>query len=284
MRKFISQIFVLAISYNLIQAQAPSKDLQITHIANEGFMLKTLHHKIFVDALFSYEYGYFEKPSPEVINQIISTTAPFDSVDLCFITHYHQDHSDSKLISGYLAKNPTVKLVTTKPSLVFIDGEQFGFVKLKKQFCEFTPETNKSTSATINDVPVKAYGLKHMSFYQDGIDVEEYMFNVGYYINLDGIRIFHSGDTNMDNYKVYVSANGSWKDPVDVAFVNYEMLHEGKSDLDYLVRTMNPRYIAVMHVPPSLHDEWLAKIKILKPSFSNMILFKNSLESQTIEF
>lgn len=275
-------ILVLVISFSSVFGQVKNNDLRVTYIANEGFMLKTKHHKILVDALFSDGYGYFAYPSNETTKQILSGTAPFDSVNLCLLTHYHKDHSDSKLMQEYLSKYPSIKLVTTRPSLVFIDGEQFGFIKLKKQFCEITPETNKSISQIINNVPVKVLGLKHMSFFQEGYDLEEYMTNVGFYINLNGIRIFHSGDTKMDNFKDYVSANDSWKDPVDVAFVYYELLNDGKPALEYLVKILNPKYIVVMHVPPSLNEEWSVRIEQLKQVLPNIILFKSSLEIRDI--
>jgi hypothetical protein len=282
MRNFLNLVLLLAIGFNSIFAQSEKKGLQVTYIANEGFMLKTIHHKVLIDALFSDGYGYFAYPSNETTKQILCATAPFDSVNLCFLTHYHKDHSDSKLIHEYLSKHPSIKLVTTRPSLVFIDGEQFGFIKLKKQFCEITPETNKSISQIINNIPVKVLGLKHMSFIQDGYDLEEYMVNVGFYINLDGIRIFHSGDTKMDNFKEFVAQNGQWKDSVDVAFVYYELLTNGKPSLEYLVKTLNPKYIVVMHVPPSLYEDWSNKVALLKPVFPNIILFRNELETVVV--
>lgn len=284
MKKLSGLILALTISFSSIYAQVKTKDLQVTYIANEGFMLKTLHHKILIDAMFTDGYGYFARPADDVLKPILNATAPFDSVNLCFLTHYHKDHSDSKLMSDYLSKYPSVKLITTKPSLVFIDGEQFRFVKLKKQFCEITPETNKSITQTIDNMTVKVLGLKHMSYFEDGIDIEEYMKNVGFYINMDGLRIFHSGDTNMENFKDYVASSGRWEDQVDVAFVYYEMLNEGKSDLDYLRKTLNPRYLVLMHVPPSLNDEWAEKVGQLKADFPNIILFGNSLEYTTLRF
>jgi len=284
MKKNIALIIVLTLSYYSISAQVKSKELQITYIANEGFMLKTLHQKVLIDALFSDGYGYFLCPSNETTKQIMSAAAPFDSIDLCFLTHYHKDHLDSRLMNEYLSKYPSVKLVTTRPSLVFIDGEQFRFIKLKKQFCEITPETNKNISQTINGIPVKVLGLKHMSYFEDGIDIEEYMKNVGFYINMDGIRIFHSGDTKMDNFKDYLAQNETWNDPVDVAFVYYELLNEGKPAIEYLRKTLNPKYIVVMHVPPSLYEEWANKVEQLKQGYPNIALFKVSLEHKTIFF
>jgi len=281
-KKIVGLILALTISSISIFSQVRTKDLQVTYIANEGFMLKTKHHKVLIDALFTDGYGYFATPSKESLDQIMNAKAPFDSINLCFLTHYHKDHSDSKLMNDYLSKFPSAKLITTKPSLVFIDGEQFRFVKLKKQFCELTPETNKSIKRTIDNVTVTALGLKHMSYVEDGVDIEQYMKNVGFYINMDGVSIFHSGDTKMDNLKDYMAKTGQWKEPVDVAFVYYELLNGGKVDLDYLRKTISPRYIVVMHVPPSRYGEWSKKVEQLKQTFPEIILLKDLLENKTI--
>lgn len=277
-------ILVLTFSFGSVFAQVKTNDLQVTYIANEGFMLITKHHKILIDALFSDGYGFFSTPSEKTLNEMMDAKAPFDSVSLCFLTHYHKDHSDSRVMSEYLSRYPSVKLITTRPSLVFIDGEQFRFVKLKKQFCEITPEANKSIAQTVDGVSVKVLGLKHLSYYEDGIDIEEYMTNVGFYISLDGIKIFHSGDTNMENFREYVDSNGQWEDQVDVAFVYYEMLNEGRSDLDYLIKTLSPQYLVLMHVPPGFNEKWSEKVEQLKPAFPNIVLFRNSLESKTWRF
>ncbi|MTK54460.1 MBL fold metallo-hydrolase [Paludibacter sp.] len=281
MKKIIGLILALTI-YSSAFSQVRTSDLHVTYIANEGFMLKTKHHKILIDALFTDGYGYFATPTKELLDQIMNAKAPFDSINFCFLTHYHKDHSDSKLMNDYLSKFPSAKLITTKPSLVFIDGEQFRFVKLQKQFCELTPETNKSIKRTIDNVTVTALGLKHMSYIEDGIDIEQYMKNVGFYINMDGVRIFHSGDTKMEQFKDYMAKNGQWKEPVNVAFVNYELLNGGKVDLDYLKKTLNPKYIIVMHVPPTLYEEWAKKVEQLKQTFPGIILFKDALESKTL--
>ncbi|MDP4270594.1 MAG: MBL fold metallo-hydrolase [Bacteroidota bacterium] len=282
MKKILGLILALSIGLSSVFSQTKTRDLHVTYIANDGFMLKTKHHKILIDALFTDGYGYFATPTKETLSQIMNAEAPFDSVNFCFLSHYHKDHSDSKLMNDYLSKFPSVKLITTKPSLVFIDGEQFRFVKLKKQFCELTPETNKSIKLTIDNVTVKALGLKHMPYIEDGIDIEQYMKNVGFYINMDGVGIFHSGDTKMEQFKDYMAKNGHWKEPVDVAFVYYELLNNGKADLDYLKKTINPRHIVVMHMPPSLYGEWSKKVEQLKQTFPEITLFKDALENKTI--
>ncbi|HLP05992.1 MAG TPA: hypothetical protein VK152_11245 [Paludibacter sp.] len=101
---------------------------------------------------------------------------------------------------------------------------------------------------------------------------------------MDGIRIFHSGDSKTEQLKDYIAKNGSWKDTVDVAFVYYELLNNGRVDLDYLKKTINPRHIIVMHLPPSLYGEWSMKVEQLKQDFPGLILFKDALENKTVEF
>jgi len=129
---------------------------------------------------------------------------------------------------------------------------------------------------------VKALGLKHMSYFEDGVDIEEYMTNVGFYINMDGVGIFHSGDTDMANLKDFITSNKRWDDPVDVAFIYYGVLND-RTGLDYLLKTLNPRNIVVMHVPPSLNEIWKGKVEELKKTFPNIALFQNSLESETLK-
>jgi len=282
MKKLTRILALLIFSYSSTFAQIGPNDLRITYIANEGFLIETKEHKVLIDALFSDGYGLFSYPTKDVIDQIMNATPPFDNIDFCLLTHYHKDHSDSKLIKDYLQKYPKVKLITTRPSFVFIDGEQFGFIKLKKQFCEITPKINNSITQKVDGIPIKALGLKHLSFYQDSVDLEEYMFNVGFYIDLDGFKIFHTGDIKIENLKDYIDKKGQWTDPVDVAFIYYEMLNDGKSDLDYIRKTLNPKQIIIMHLPPSLYKEWSVKIDQLKQSFPNITLFNNSLEDKII--
>lgn len=283
MKKQLAFLFCILFAASNLPAQLPQKKLQVTYIANEGFMLKTDRHKILIDALFSDGYGYFARPSDETMQKILSFQSPFDSINFCLLTHYHKDHCEPKLISSYLKKRPDVKLVTNKPALVFIDGDQFGFIKLRKQFCELTPAENSHVSQTVNQITINSLGIKHMSFYQDSVNVEEYMFNVAYYFEMDGFTIFHSGDIKNEELKTYLSNPGNRIEKTDVAFVYYEMLNNGTSDLEYLLQTLHPRYLIVMHIPPSMSDKWATKAEKLRTVFPNLIVFGKELETKTID-
>jgi len=260
--------------------------LQVTYIANEGFLLASSTHKILIDALFSNGYGSFSVPPKEVTDNIMNAKAPFDSINLFLLTHYHKDHCDPVLINKYLSNYKNIPFVTSRPSIVFIDGNCFGFIGKKKQFNVITPEINQSISKTVNNISMKVFGLKHLSFYnKDSIDLEETMFNVSFLFEMDGIKIFHSGDINKNAFQDYFALhNNKWTDSIDVAFLYKGLLESGESDLDYIINILHPKHIVVMHVLPSEDKTWADKIEKLKDRFPNIIYFRNSMDSKTISF
>jgi len=277
---FLLLIFSFPIS---VFSQVPRGELIITNIANEGFLLESTSHKVLIDALFSSGYGAFAFPPKEIIGKMMNSEVPFDNIGLYLLTHYHKDHCDPELINDYLSKNPNIPFVTSKPSIVFIDGCCFGFIGKKKQFRIITPEINGCISQTINNIPVVVYGLKHLSFYKDSIDLEETMFNVGYLIDMDGIKIFHSGDIERNAFEDYLSINKIITDSIDVAFLYYGLLKSGVSDLDYMIRILHPKNIVVMHIPPKMYDDWSLKIENYKKEFPNIMFFKNPMEGTSIK-
>jgi L-ascorbate metabolism protein UlaG (beta-lactamase superfamily) len=283
MKKRTIIIVLITIIFNSTFAQVKLNELQITYVANEGFLFQTFNRKFLIDALFSDGYGIYATPPVDVINRIISAQPPFDNISHYFLTHYHKDHCDPKLVKEFLTKNPNAKLVTNKPAVLFMDGCELGFVKLKNQFIDFTPDIDRGVTQKLWDGTIRAINIKHFPVIEDGTDLNEYMFNVAYYMVLDGIRIFHSGDISMEGLKDYVTKSAGWKDNIDIAFLYYELLDGDKQNLKYLVKTLNPKYIVVMHVPPTKYDEWAQKIEQLKTTFPNIIMFKDALESQTLK-
>lgn len=263
-------------------AAGQSKRLDITYIANEGFLLQSDHHKVLIDALFDESYGVFAVPDKAVLQNIQQSVAPFDSIDALFLTHYHKDHCNPVLINQYLAKHPATPLVTSKPSLVFIDGDCFGFVTKQTQFREMTPAANQSVSKPVAGMAVTAYGLKHLTYLRNGIDLEQYMFNISFLIDMDGIKVFHSGDIMPDAFSRYLTLHKGWKLHTDVAFLYYKMLEADPKELKLVLDVLRPRYIVPMHIPPAEIAQWQAKLPELKKQFPGIIFFGQPMEKETL--
>ncbi|MBP1640756.1 MAG: fold metallo-hydrolase [Bacteroidetes bacterium] len=280
--KFHSLIPLLLLTFVCSTIAAQSKSLDITYIANEGFLLQSAHHKVLIDALFDESYGTFAVPDKSVLQNIQQSVAPFDSIDALLLTHYHKDHCNPVFINQYLAKHPTVPLVTSKPSLVFIDGECFGFVSRQAQFREMTPPANRSVAKAIGGIPVTAYALKHLTYLRNGIDLEQYMFNLSFYFTMDGISVFHSGDVMPDAFALYQSQHKEWQLHTDVAFLYYKILEAEPKELKRVLDVLQPRYIVPMHIPPAEIAVWQAKLPELKKRFPGILFFSKPMDKETI--
>ena len=67
-----------------------------------------------------------------------------------------------------------------------------------------------------------------------------------------------------------------------MAFLYFELFESGVPDLNYIISILHPKHIVVMHLPPSMNEEWIAKVEQLRVNFPNIMFFKNSMDSQTI--
>jgi L-ascorbate metabolism protein UlaG (beta-lactamase superfamily) len=259
-------------------SQVPHNTLKITFVGNAGFLVASSKHKVLIDALYS---GVAAAPQ-HVTEDIVNGNPPFDSVDAYLITHYHKDHCDPGLIYQCLTKDPTMILAASKPAFIFMNGDTYEFILRKKQFVELTPEVNHAVFKTIHGVPVKAFGLKHGAYYREGIDMNESMLNAGLLVDMDGINVFHSGDIKIDAFQSYLAAGNVWSDRIDVALLCYGLFESGESDLDYIVRTIHPKHIVVMHVPADQIEACAAKIDEMKTRFPHIDWLRHSLDSTTI--
>jgi L-ascorbate metabolism protein UlaG (beta-lactamase superfamily) len=279
------KIFICSIiisSFYLIFPLSGQKQLEITYIANEGFLLSTPGKKIMVDALFTGGYGIFLTPPKSLIDSVENALPPFNNINLFLLTHHHADHCDPVLLANYLSMQKNVLLVCSKPALDFIKEKSPSVEQYKDQIVEVTPPINQSISKEINGIPVKIFSLKHLSYYKNGVDIDSGMFNISFLFDMGGIKVFHSGDIKKNALQGYLNQNKEWTDSIDVAFLYYELLDSSQSDPDYVIKMLNPKYIVLMHIPPGSIAIWTKKIEQLKIKCPNIVFFVNPMDTKTL--
>ena len=104
-------VFVSIAVSGMQEARSP---LSVTFIANEGFMIECGGKKVLIDGLFGGKgaAGY-QQPSDSIIGLMKMAEAPFDSIDLIAVTHYHGDHFDAGIAASYLRNSHGTILICT---------------------------------------------------------------------------------------------------------------------------------------------------------------------------
>jgi L-ascorbate metabolism protein UlaG (beta-lactamase superfamily) len=267
MNKLIFTFLIVTITFTKGFSQE-NINAEVTYIGNEGFMIVNNDKKIIIDALYNNTANNGIVNIADSINrQIINNNKPFTNNDLYLITHSHSDHYDKTMVSSYLKNNPGVLLVAdstiTKPlETSFTD-----------QIFSATPSRYESIDTTLNGIRLSVYNLKHNSAVK--------IYNVGYWANIDGLRIFHSGDNILEDTTEYLNTN-LFDKPVDVAFLNHNGFLKSTSNSEFIVKHMKPRYIVLMHIPESQLTLVKDKVSKLDKSYPPVFVFSNSLEKISI--
>jgi L-ascorbate metabolism protein UlaG (beta-lactamase superfamily) len=161
--------------------------LHIWWIGQEGFVLKSSRQIIYIDPYLS---TYAEKKTAGKVNEHVrikpAPMAPEDvtHADLVFCTHDHADHIDPEGIPVIAAKSPRARFVV--PECARETMRDFGIGDERIHTLRGDDELR------IDSVAVHAIAAKHEQF--DRHPRKGYPY-LSYVIKIDGIAVFHAGDT-----------------------------------------------------------------------------------------
>ena len=79
--------------------------IDVTYIANTGFLIESNGKKVLIDALFKNGWDNYLVPTNSVVSKIIDHQAPFNKANLMLITHNHEDHFNDSMVVAYLNSN-----------------------------------------------------------------------------------------------------------------------------------------------------------------------------------
>jgi L-ascorbate metabolism protein UlaG (beta-lactamase superfamily) len=265
MKKIIYYLFLFVlISNGICQQINTQKDLQITYIANEGFLISCDNKKILIDALFKSK-GY-TSPSDSLISKIINNIAPVDNINYFLVTHAHQDHFDAKMTSEFFTKNTKAKFISTSESCDKLNDIGFNRSNLICQNFELG-EIKEINEIKNEQFSVLAFRLKH------GTSTE--INNLAFIMRINNYTIMHMGDAFVLQNEEYINKI-NWDDyKIDVLFVGYMDINEFV--LDVLKKTIKPKNIIMMHI----HNEDIQEAKDRNEQYSgNAFIFEKELDTK----
>lgn len=250
MKMKVKALFLVTMIANLVfQPCSGQEKIDVTYIANAGFLIESGGKKVLIDALFNNGWNTYLVPSDSVISKIIKQQTPFNNANLLLVTHNHGDHFNDSMVVAYLNNNKDNILIA--PSLV--TGailRNSDYKNNENQLVELDGIIRGKNETTINGIRIRSFFIQH--------DTRPQIEQVGYLIDLNGFRVFHSADYNgaeiVEFGKLLLQ-----KEQIDLAFLNFygfwNIAEEQKFTKEYIA----PERITLMHIPP-------AEVEIVKDS------------------
>ena len=263
------------------------KTIEVTYIANEGFLIKVGDKKILIDALFGdRDYGFCDIPTEATMNSILKNENHFKNIDLIATTHAHVDHFYPPFVIEHIMNNKTGQFISCKQTIDALKKQE-NHEKVKNNLVEITPDFLSYIDTTINGIDVRVYRLAHGPYYTEDsltgekINRHQNVQNVGFLFTIDGVKIFHSGDSNEDGIAEYEHFRLD-KENIEIAFLGRGFIWEPNCKGIELVKNyIKAKHIVLMHIHHDDIDEYNKVAAQLKNEFVSIQIFKDEIEMKT---
>jgi L-ascorbate metabolism protein UlaG (beta-lactamase superfamily) len=175
----------------LVAAPSAGQDLEATYLANEGVLLRSGTSAVLVDALFGEGLeGYPTVPS-EQRERLERAEPPFDAVTLVLATHRHRDHFEPTAVARFLAANARTHFLSTPQAASELGAAlaaSGGGAPIERRIHSALPAAGALEHHELGGVSLRVAQLHHGA----GNETQ----NLGFLIELGGVRVLHVGDTS----------------------------------------------------------------------------------------
>ena len=243
--------------------------LEVTYIANAGFLIGVKGQRILIDSLFQWGLGKYPVPPEKVLQDIMALKEPFDKVDLLLVTFNQAAHFDPQVTENYLQNHTETVLLS--PHQVGLDLELFSiqYDKIKYRVLTITPPLKSLAEVTLKGIKLKILRMNYSSDFQ----------NSGYIVDIGGRSFFYPGDALLKNNEEILKKLQLTQEGIDVMFVTYwDFLNpEARAIIDTFIQ---PKHIVVMHIPLIEQEKVFTDLEKLKKQYPTLTFFKESLEKK----
>jgi L-ascorbate metabolism protein UlaG (beta-lactamase superfamily) len=229
-----------------VEHPPPAAGLELTYLANEGFLLEGGDRRVLVDALFREGVAGYPTLAAGERERLETAQPPYDRVDVVLATHHHADHFDPVAVVRHLRANPRAVFVST-PEASRRAREQ-AEPALHSRIRGISPEDGRALAVEAGGLRFEALGLHH------GRDRKLPVANLGFLLHLGGVTLIHVGDTEATAEDLAPFDLGHAG--LDVALVPTWLAHAAPWK-NTLRSALPARRLVVMHVPaPDAPADW----------------------------
>ncbi len=277
-------LLLLAAGLGALSAPQPNRPpLEITYIANEGFLLvipppeipgnvAINENKVMIDGLFREGVeGYATVPVDRREN-VETARPPFDGVRVLLVSHYHADHFDAAAVARYLKHNFRAELVSSEQVVERVaEALNDDIILRNRVHAVVGSAADSSASRSFGGISVHIRRISHGSGRHADIQ------NLAQVVTLVGWKILHIGDA--DAGEAEFKRLDLKKEKIDVAFIPFWYLADDKGAA-LIKRYVRPRIVVAMHIPPGELEQRTAEIRA---RFPDALVFSEPFETKANE-
>ncbi len=250
------------------------EQIEITYLANEGFLLASSDHKVLIDGLFREGVEPYPNLSAELRETIETAQPPFDTVDLALATHLHEDHFNALAVCRFLESNQIAEFVSTVQALSQMRSTCSDPAALAGRVRPGLQGDGSAAPFVFEELRAEAVFLHHGA----ASPIE----NLGFKIEIGGLTVLHMGDSQANADEL--ASTGLEPGSVDLAFVPFWYLVDRRwtPAIDFL----QPAGIVAMHIPkPDAPDLQMfggydALVRQIVQSFPQSVVFAEPFETR----
>lgn len=220
---------------------------EVMYLGNTALLVSHGQTQVLFDPFFHQHFGQYQLVPEKFRSAIFKGEGAFDSVDVVFISHAHDDHFDAIDLMRYLESHDQVKLVAPRQAVNELEAMENYKVVADRIHAIDLNLGDQPESFNLNGVDVDVVRIPHA-----GWPKRAHVSNLVYRVTLDeSVTVMHMGDAdpNDEHFK-------PWKDHwqaqiTDETYPPYWfMLTESGQRI--LAERINTKNAVGVHVPEPL--------------------------------
>jgi L-ascorbate metabolism protein UlaG (beta-lactamase superfamily) len=247
--------------------------IDVTYIANSGFLIESNNKQIIIDALFKHGWDNYLIPTDTVVSDKINQRNPFNKSNFMLITHNHGDHFDPAMVVAYLLNN-SENILIAPPLVTNTILKHPDYKKFVYQIVLLEKNNKEKNDTTIQGIRVRSFFIQH--------DSRPQIENVGYLIEIDNLKVFHTGDYNGSEIVEFGKLQLQ-NENIDLAFLNFYGFWNTKEEREFTEKYINPKKITLMHIPPAEIENVIDSVNLID-DFIDITVFESSMERKSYVF
>jgi len=212
--------------------------LEVTYIANEGFMVAMGDTKVLIDAFPRSKY--YLNPSDTLAAKVMAGIPPFDNVDYVLVTHDHADHFNAEMMSHFLLNHPAAELIASSVTCSRLIGDSLE----ARRHAGIDLTMGQHRTIRGDKAEIMVLRLDHGG----SADIS----NFAYVVRSNGYTMMHVGDARLSYNEEYLRAVDWSSYGVDLLFMEY--FDHSSQTQEIIERMMKPKHVILMHIPPGEED------------------------------